>query len=197
VRRRRSRLATTRSTGILIGLVLDHLLTDPQRGHPVAGFGTAASWAEKRLWRDDRRAGVGYVAACVGLPLVAATVIQNKVRRPVVSTALLATVTWTTLGGSSLRREGRQLGKLLDSGNIEGARSRLGYLCGRDPSTLDETELARATVESVAENTSDAVVAPLLASTRVTIGDPAHRPIVPRRRASTTSLPKVHCGACM
>src|SRR5258705_9627102 len=49
----------------------------------------------------------------------------------------------------------------LDRGDLAAARAQLPNLCGRDPSTLDETELARATVESVAENTSDAVVAPL------------------------------------
>ena len=50
----------------------------------------------------------------------------------------------------------------LRSRDIDAARSRLPHLCGRDPSTLDEPELARATVESVAENTSDAEVAPLV-----------------------------------
>jgi adenosylcobinamide-phosphate synthase len=49
----------------------------------------------------------------------------------------------------------------LEAGDVPEARTRLPHLCGRDPSTLDEAELARATVESVAENTSDAVVAPL------------------------------------
>ncbi len=49
----------------------------------------------------------------------------------------------------------------LRAGDVPAARRRLNYLCGRDPATLDEAELARATVESVAENTSDAVVAPL------------------------------------
>ena len=49
----------------------------------------------------------------------------------------------------------------LERGDLPAARGRLGHLCGRDPSALDEAELARATVESVAENTSDAVVAPL------------------------------------
>ena len=73
----------------------------------------------------------------------------------------LAGVTWVTLGGASLRREGRRMAALLRDGDIASARTQLGHLCGRDPATLDGAELARATVESVAENTSDAVVAPL------------------------------------
>jgi adenosylcobinamide-phosphate synthase len=51
---------------------------------------------------------------------------------------------------------------LLDSGDVDGARALLGSLCGRDPDLLDGPGLARAACESVAENTSDATVAPLL-----------------------------------
>jgi adenosylcobinamide-phosphate synthase len=51
---------------------------------------------------------------------------------------------------------------LLEAGDLDGARRRLSHLCGRDPSGLDAAGLARATVESVAENTSDAVVGPLV-----------------------------------
>ena len=53
------------------------------------------------------------------------------------------------------------MAKALRQGDVPAARRRLNHLCGRDPERLDEPELARATVESVAENTSDAVVAPL------------------------------------
>jgi adenosylcobinamide-phosphate synthase len=154
--------AGPRSAGVLLALALDHAVADPRRGHPVAGFGTVASWVEKRQWRDDRQAGVRYVATCVGIPLVAAALVQHRVRGSATSAALFAVAAWATIGGSSLRREGRLLGTLLNEGDIEGARGRLGYLCGRDPSTLDLADLARATVESIAENTSDAVVAPLM-----------------------------------
>jgi adenosylcobinamide-phosphate synthase len=73
----------------------------------------------------------------------------------------MAGATWAVLGGTTLRREARAMAGALDAGDLDAARDRLPHLCGRDPSTLDEGELARATVESVAENTSDAVVAPL------------------------------------
>jgi adenosylcobinamide-phosphate synthase len=54
------------------------------------------------------------------------------------------------------------MSRLLEAGDLGGARQRLSHLCGRDPSELDAAGLARATVESVAENTSDAVVGPLV-----------------------------------
>jgi adenosylcobinamide-phosphate synthase len=75
---------------------------------------------------------------------------------------MMAVTMWTVLGGRSLRREAAAMAEALNTGDLAGARSRLPHLCGRDPSTLDTGELARATVESVAENTSDAEVGPLV-----------------------------------
>jgi adenosylcobinamide-phosphate synthase len=73
-----------------------------------------------------------------------------------------AVATWTVLGGASLDREAHQVAGLLESGDLPAARQQLTHLVGRDTSELDESEVARAVVESVAENTSDAVVAPLV-----------------------------------
>ncbi|CAM5559757.1 Cobalamin biosynthesis protein CobD OS=Streptomyces alboniger OX=132473 GN=cobD PE=3 SV=1 [Streptomyces alboniger] len=66
------------------------------------------------------------------------------------------------VGGTSLGREARAIGGALRSGDIEVARERLPHLCGRDPQALDADGIARAVVESVAENTSDAVVGALV-----------------------------------
>ncbi|HEY9303064.1 MAG TPA: CobD/CbiB family cobalamin biosynthesis protein, partial [Mycobacterium sp.] len=69
------------------------------------------------------------------------------------------------LGGTSLARTGLAMGDLLSRDDVEGARRLLPSLCGRDPERLDAAGLTRAAVESVAENTSDAHVAPLLWAT--------------------------------
>jgi adenosylcobinamide-phosphate synthase len=61
-----------------------------------------------------------------------------------------------------MRKESRVMAAHLENEDLGAARARLNHLCGRNPEGLDEAELARATVESVAENTSDAVVAPLI-----------------------------------
>jgi adenosylcobinamide-phosphate synthase len=76
--------------------------------------------------------------------------------------ALTALVTWAVVGGTTLRREADQMSRLLAADDLDQARRRLSHLCGRDPAELDAAGLARATVESVAENTSDAMVAPLV-----------------------------------
>ncbi|MFU8852762.1 cobalamin biosynthesis protein [Micromonospora sp. SL1-18] len=150
------------AAGLVAGYALDSLLGDPRRWHPVAGFGRAAGALERRIYRPDRSAGAAFTALAVGAPVllgVAATLATRH--RPLARAALVAGGTWAVLGGRTLRRESTVMARALRDGDLPAARRRLNHLCGRDPSTLDEPELARATVESVAENTSDAVVAPL------------------------------------
>jgi adenosylcobinamide-phosphate synthase len=74
---------------------------------------------------------------------------------------MLALVTWASLGGRSLSRAATRLAGQLEAGDLAGARATLPWLCGRDPEALDAPGLARAALESVAENTSDAVVGAL------------------------------------
>ena len=74
---------------------------------------------------------------------------------------LVAAGTWAVLGGTSLIREGEALGRSVEAGDLAAARDRVPHLCARDPALLDAAGMARAGVESLAENTSDAVVAPL------------------------------------
>ncbi|MCF6523326.1 CobD/CbiB family cobalamin biosynthesis protein, partial [Streptomyces sp. JJ36] len=76
--------------------------------------------------------------------------------------ALTAATAWSVLGGASLAREARAVGRALEAGDLAAARARLPHLCGRDPQALDAAGIARAVVESVAENTSDAVVGALV-----------------------------------
>lgn len=81
---------------------------------------------------------------------------------PVARAAVTAAATWAVLGGTTLATEGALMAHSLRGGDLPAARARLPHLCGRDPSGLGAAELARGTVESIAENTSDAVVAPLV-----------------------------------
>ncbi len=74
----------------------------------------------------------------------------------------LAAITWAALGGRSLAGEALRLAGCVERDDLEGARAALPSLCGRDPAGLDAAQLCRAAVESVAENTSDAVVGALV-----------------------------------
>ncbi|GAA2742524.1 MULTISPECIES: cobalamin biosynthesis protein [Kitasatospora] len=145
--------------GAVAGYLADATLGDPRRGHPVALFGSAAARLERALWRDHRGTGTLYTAALVGTVAAGAVAADRALKRsPLGRAALVAGATFTVLGGSSLTREARTIGRALEAGDIGAARERLPHLCGRDPSALDEQQLARAVVESVAENTADAVV---------------------------------------
>ncbi|MBO0867345.1 MAG: cobalamin biosynthesis protein, partial [Micromonosporaceae bacterium] len=156
-------MAAANAAGLAAGVLLDAALGDPRRLHPVAGFGRAAGALERRLYAPDRTAGARYAAVAIGLPVLAAAVLDTATARsPWLRAGTVAAATWVVLGGRSLRRQAGVLADELDRGDLAAARARLPNLCGRDPSTLDAQELARATVESVAENTSDAIVAPLL-----------------------------------
>jgi adenosylcobinamide-phosphate synthase len=148
--------------GIGVGVVLDAVFADPRRGHPVAVFGRAAGALEERLYADARGRGVLFAAVCVGAAGAVALAADRLTRgRPAARVAVTAAATWAVLGGTSLAREGAAMAAHLEQGDLAAARARLPHLCGRDPSGFDASELARATIESVAENTSDAVVAPL------------------------------------
>ncbi|PJM94464.1 cobalamin biosynthesis protein [Streptomyces sp. CB01373] len=149
--------------GAAAGLLGDLLLGDPRRGHPVAVFGRAAGAVERALWRDHRGRGALHTAVCVGGAVSSAALAASAVRSSrTASVALTAAATWAVVGGTSLAREARQIGRALEAGDVEGARARLPHLCGRDPQALDADGIARAVVESVAENTSDAVVGALV-----------------------------------
>ncbi|EXU68558.1 cobalamin biosynthesis protein CobD [Streptomyces sp. PRh5] len=152
--------------GAALGFLGDLATGDPRRGHPVAAFGRAAAAAERRLWRDHRGYGALHTALCAGGAAAGAALLTRAVRglgsRRGAEVALTAAATWAVLGGTSLGREARAVGGALAAGDLEVARERLPHLCGRDPQALDGPQIARAVVESVAENTSDAVVGALV-----------------------------------
>lgn len=151
------------AAGMAAGYALDVLVGDPRRYHPVAGYGRAAAALERLLYAPSRADGAVFTGLAVGFPIAAAIVAQRATRkRPVARFALTTAITWAVLGGRSLRREADRMAESLTAQDMPAARERITHLCGRDPEALDGPELARATVESVAENTSDAVVAPLV-----------------------------------
>ena len=150
------------AAGLLAGYAADSILADPRRGHPVALFGQAARRLENACYADSRGRGALYAAACVGGSAALGVVVDRAVgRRRGLALAATASAAWTVIGARSLRREAEAIGDLLERGDLPGARQRLPRLVGRDPRGLSESAVARAVIESVAENTSDAVVAPL------------------------------------
>jgi adenosylcobinamide-phosphate synthase len=145
------------------GIAADALLGDPRRGHPVALFGRAAQALEGIVYADSRLRGSMYACGSV-IPVFGLAVMSDQLcrRRPWARLALTAAATWAVTGAASLAAEAERIRAALAAGDLPAARAALPSLCGRDPAGLDAAELARAVIESVAENTSDAAVAPVL-----------------------------------
>jgi adenosylcobinamide-phosphate synthase len=143
---------------IIAGYAADLALGDPARWHPVAGFGRLAGRVERALYAPSRARGAAFALGLVALAAVGGELAARAVGR---SAALLG-LTWVALGGRSLRREARRIAAALDAGDLVGAHAALPALAGRDPERLDARGVCRAVVESVAENTGDAVVGALL-----------------------------------
>lgn len=143
-------LSGRRARAIAAGLLLDRLLGEPPTAvHPVAWFGTAMGVVEQRLWADRRLPGVAYAAIGVTTGAVVGAIVPTTIA---VSIAV---------AGKALRSTAADLGRVTESGDIERARSELRALVGRDPSELDSSGICAAIIESVGENSVDAVVAPV------------------------------------
>jgi adenosylcobinamide-phosphate synthase len=151
------------AAGLALGYLADRVFGDPHRGHPVAVFGAAAGWLERRSYADRHGAGLMHTAALVGTAATVGLALERlTASHSAAKTLTTAVATWTVLGGQSLAREAATIAKQLSNGELMAARIQVRNLVGRDTANLSADEVARATVESVAENASDAVVAPLL-----------------------------------
>lgn len=151
-----SRALARRAAALAAGYAADKVFGDPSRHHPVAWFGTAADRLGRRMWADSRPRGAAYTGILVGLPVAGAVAVGK--RHP---NLLLAVATWAALGGTTLARTGERMADRLDAADVDGSRELVPWLCSRDPSVLDLDGIARATVESLSENTSDAVTGTL------------------------------------
>ncbi len=164
-RRRLAIPLITNATGVVIGLAADRAWGEPPPGvHPVAAFGRAMKGCERVMYADRRLAGVGFTAIGLSAGWAAGGLLSGRpaaasVERQVMAVAVATAV---CVAGRALKDAARDVAGPLAAGDLEAGRRGLPALVGRDPQRLDEAEVVRAVVESVAENTADAIVAPAL-----------------------------------
>lgn len=150
---------------ILAAVLLDQLLGEPRRFHPLAGFGSLARRVEKLFYgATDAASAVRYlrgiVSVCVLLipfVLLAAMLQQSAIFGTLFSIVLL----YFAIAPRSLREHAEQVVTAFSVGGLPDARRQVGLMVSRDTSQLDEEGVARATVESVLENGNDAIFAAL------------------------------------
>jgi adenosylcobinamide-phosphate synthase len=123
----------------------------PHQLHPVALFGSAAAGLERWLYADDRMRGAVYAGLNAAIAAGAGAIVGSPAAASYLATA-----------GRGLHVAALDVAGALDRGDLDEARTLLPHLVGRDPAALGADGIARATVESVAENTTDAIVAPAL-----------------------------------
>jgi adenosylcobinamide-phosphate synthase len=148
-----------RMLGAAAGLLVDRLVGEPPTVvHPVARFGQAMTWLDRRWWRDDRGRGVAYAGVGMGTAGGVGFLLDGALP-PVTATAL---ATAASVAGRALGDAASTVGEAVTKDDLPAARQALSALVARDRAGLGEKEIVRAVVESVAENSADAIVAPAL-----------------------------------
>lgn len=146
---------------LLIGWLLDLLLGDPSwLPHPVVGFGKMISFGEKRLNKGSHRMLKGALMAIFLIGFVFA--ITWFICYPLISYFKLFTsiLIFFCLAGTTLIREVREVFRAVDR-SLEEGRKQVARIVGRDTSELSAQEIRTAALETLAENLSDGVIAPL------------------------------------
>ena len=150
--------AAGRALGAAAGIGADAWLGEPPaKWHPVAAFGATMTAVEQRLYRDTRAAGAAHLAVGLGLAAFVAYG-ARRVLGPGVAAAVAVAV---ASAGKMLDDEAAGIAAHLSAADLPSARTALRSLVGRTPDDLDASEIARAVIESVAENSVDAVVSSL------------------------------------
>jgi adenosylcobinamide-phosphate synthase len=145
----------------LAAVLLDVLLGEPRRWHPLVGFGRWARYFERWLNTSATRTplaqrllGVLAVTIAVG-PWVLLVTMASAL--PVLHYWVAVAALYFALGHQSLRQHALRVHRALDAGNLDEARAHVGYMVSRDTAKMDTRAVAAATVESVLENGNDAV----------------------------------------
>lgn len=162
---------------LVLGYILDLVAGDPERfPHPIRWIGRLIKSLEALLRKTnpDRGRAAGVILAVLTVSIVYGTsllalYISYEVS-PYLCFVVSALFVWTGLSVKSLADEAKGVLKALDAGGIEAARIRLSRIVGRDTGGLSEGDVLRATVETVSENTSDGIIAPLF---YLALGGPA------------------------
>jgi adenosylcobinamide-phosphate synthase len=151
---------------ITVAYIIDMLIGDPPHWpHPVRWIGTMITFFEKRLnsGKSKRWKGVAmllFILLFVFFIVLILIVIGYRIH-PFIGITVEGIIISTTIAQKSLKLASLEVYQPLIAGDLAVARKKLSYIVGRDTDSLDEGEIARGTIETVAENTSDGVTAPL------------------------------------
>ena len=154
---------------LTIGFILDLIIGDPQNPiHPIRLIGNLCSKLEslfRRILRESLKlAGLlTWISVILIVFLVSEFIVKVSFRiNFIIGIIISGIMFYFTISTKALKVEGLKVIKFLLKEDIEGARKQLSYIVGRDTKSLDKEGILRAVVETIAENMSDGVVAPIL-----------------------------------
>lgn len=154
---------------LITAYILDLIFGDPYSfPHPVRYIGKLIRWTEKRIRAvatTKRALKIGgfvlwFVTVGTTFAVIYGVVELSRIH-PSLYFVVNSVLLYTTLATKCLADEAKKIMKVLQTGTIEEARKQLSYIVGRDTASLGQEEIIRATVETVAENTVDGIIAPL------------------------------------
>ena len=154
---------------LYIGYIIDLIVGDPYSfPHPVKYIGKLIKVVEnfvRKTAKTDRGLKIGGFFlwfVTVGTTFAVTYLIVKLARfNTIVYVAVNSILIYTTLATKCLKDEAKKIYEVLKTGDLQKSRNQLSYIVGRDTANLDEKEIIRATVETVAENTVDGLIAPL------------------------------------
>jgi adenosylcobinamide-phosphate synthase len=149
----------------LLALLLDKLLGEPQRAHPLIWFGNCVTVIEKKYYGNAeisfvKRQWRGFLSTCI-LILPAVIFAALLVNIPYIGSTFSIAILYYCLGLQSLHEHARAVATPLLAGDLISSREKVSWIVSRDTADMDETQITRATIESVLENGNDAVFATL------------------------------------
>lgn len=155
----------------IAALVIDTIYGDPRSDwHPVVLIGKLISFYENKLYPEPKtsngnmflRGMVTVLLVLLTVGLIAGLLVWLSVKGGILFYAAMgAVILYFTITPRALCRDGMEIYHLLKAGDIVAARKRLSWIVGRDTENLDESDIARGTVETIAENTTDGIISPL------------------------------------
>lgn len=151
----------------LLAMVLDHVLGEVRRFHPLVGFGYYAMWLKRKLYPAQNASPLrlfimGVMCwSCAVLPWVGLSVVWIYLAPTWLVLGSSVVVLYFAIGARSLAEHAQHVAEPLRQGDIKAAREQLSWIVSRETHSLTQEQVATATVETVIENTHDAVIAPL------------------------------------
>lgn len=155
----------------IAALVIDTIYGDPRSDwHPVVLIGKLISFYENKLYPEPKisngnmflRGMVTVLLVLLTVGLITGLLVWLSVKGGILFYAAMgAVILYFTITPRALCRDGMEIYHLLKAGDIVAARKRLSWIVGRDTENLDESDIARGTVETIAENTTDGIISPL------------------------------------